>query len=156
MIKNKLKNFILVLAASVTFASPALAVVPVSAQISEESKTATCEGLGSAGSSCNQSGANNTVTDIISTAINILSLVVGVAAVIMIIIGGFKYVTSNGDSNALSSAKKTIIYTLVGLVIAAMAQGLVRFVLNRADANRAARIQECRDSLPRSEWGTCN
>jgi hypothetical protein len=56
-------------------------------------------------------------------------MVVGVIAVIMIIIGGLKYVTSGGDSSAVGSAKNTIIYALVGLVVVALAQALVKFVL---------------------------
>lgn len=67
----------------------------------------------------------------IRAAINILSIVVGVIAVIMIIIGGLKYVTSNGDSNSISSAKNTIIYALIGIVVVALAQALVRFVLDK-------------------------
>lgn len=71
------------------------------------------------------------VDDAVKAAIDILSVVVGVIAVIMIIIGGLKYVTSNGDSNQISSAKNTIIYALIGLVVVAIAQAIVRFVLNK-------------------------
>jgi hypothetical protein len=49
----------------------------------------------------------------------------------MIIIGGLKYVTSNGDSNSISSAKNTIIYALIGIVVVAIAQSVVRFVLGK-------------------------
>ena len=47
----------------------------------------------------------------------------------MIMVGGFKYITSGGDSGKISSAKATIIYALVGLVIVAMAQFIVRFAI---------------------------
>jgi hypothetical protein len=67
----------------------------------------------------------------ISAVVNILSLVVGVVAVIMVIIGGFMYVISNGDSSKLTSARNTITYALVGIVIVAFAQAFVRFVLAR-------------------------
>ncbi|MBC7707771.1 hypothetical protein H7Y63_00935 [Polaromonas sp.] len=69
------------------------------------------------------------VGNLIKVVINILSFVVGIAAVIMVIISGLKYVTSGGDSNGISSAKSTLIYALVGLAVAATAQLLVRFVL---------------------------
>jgi hypothetical protein len=69
------------------------------------------------------------INDIIHLIINLLSLLVGVIAVIMIIIGGLKYIISSGDSSNVSSAKNTIIYALVGLVIVALAQFMVRFVL---------------------------
>jgi hypothetical protein len=58
-------------------------------------------------------------------------VIVGVAAVIMIIIGGFRYITSSGDSASVNSAKNTILYAIIGLVIVALAQVIVRFVLNQ-------------------------
>lgn len=69
--------------------------------------------------------------EIIKTVINIFSLVVGIVSVIMIIFGGLKYITSGGDSNNVSSAKNTIIYAVIGLVIVALAQFIVQFVLNK-------------------------
>jgi hypothetical protein len=62
---------------------------------------------------------------------NVVAIVAGIAAVIMIIYGGLKYVTSNGDSNSISSAKHTIIYALVGLVVIALAKIIITFVISR-------------------------
>ncbi|MDB5163820.1 MAG: rane protein [Candidatus Saccharibacteria bacterium] len=76
--------------------------------------------------------AMNKINGILHSIINIFSLVVGVVSVIMIIIGGLKYITSSGDAGNVSSAQKTIIYALVGLVIVALAQVIVRFVLAKA------------------------
>jgi hypothetical protein len=76
--------------------------------------------------------ATTSVNNIIATVINIFSLVVGVVAVIMIIIGGLKYITSGGDSGNVTGAKNTILYAIIGLVVVALAQIIVRFVLNRA------------------------
>lgn len=81
--------------------------------------------------SCDVSGAEGTVNDIIATVINIFSLIVGVVSVIMIIVGGLKYITSGGDSGNVSGAKNTILYAIVGLVIVALAQVIVKFVLNK-------------------------
>lgn len=53
----------------------------------------------------------------------------GVVSVIMIIIGGLKYITSAGDSGNVSGAKNTILYAIIGLVIVALSQIIVRFVL---------------------------
>jgi hypothetical protein len=78
-----------------------------------------------------QQDAQTRVTGIIEDVINIFSLVVGVIAVIMIIIGGLKYITSGGDSGNVTSAKNTILYAIVGLIIVALAQIIVRFVLGR-------------------------
>jgi hypothetical protein len=72
------------------------------------------------------------VGTLITTVINIFSLVVGVISVIMIIIGGLKYITSGGDSANVTGAKNTILYAIIGLVVVALAQVIVRFVLERA------------------------
>jgi hypothetical protein len=75
--------------------------------------------------------ATNTINNIIATVINIFSFIVGVVSVIMIIIGGFRYITSGGDSNNVTAAKNTILYAIIGLVIVALAQIIVRFVLRQ-------------------------
>jgi hypothetical protein len=49
----------------------------------------------------------------------------------MVMIGGVKYITSNGNSEKASSAKDTIMYAVIGLVVVAIAQIIVAFVLNR-------------------------
>ncbi len=69
--------------------------------------------------------------DTVGAIVNILSIIVGIVALIMIIIGGFYYITSSGDSGKISSAKNTVIYAIVGLIIVALAQVIVRFVLNK-------------------------
>ncbi|HZP55293.1 MAG TPA: pilin [Candidatus Saccharimonadales bacterium] len=76
-------------------------------------------------------GAGDQVNTFVGRALNLLSIVVGVAAVIMIIVGGFRYVASGGKSESVSGAKNMIMYALIGLVIVALAQIIVRFVLNK-------------------------
>lgn len=76
---------------------------------------------------------SGTVEGLAKNVINILSWIVGVASVVMIVIGGLKYVTSNGDSGGIASAKNTIIYAIVGLVIAIFAQAIVQFVIGKVD-----------------------
>lgn len=83
----------------------------------------------------NSSSAAERVDEIVSQVINILSLGVGVVAVIMIILGGFRYITSGGDSGNVTSAKNTILYAVVGLVVVALAQVIVRFVIARATSD---------------------
>jgi hypothetical protein len=61
--------------------------------------------------------------------VNTLLFVMGATAVIMLLIGGLRYVTSNGDSVAITSAKNTILYAVVGMVVAFMAYALINFVL---------------------------
>jgi len=71
------------------------------------------------------------INTIITTIINVFSIIVGVVSVIMIIYGGFRYITSGGDSGNVSSAKNTIIYAVIGLVVVALAQFIVQFVLDK-------------------------
>ena len=82
-------------------------------------------------SNASVSNGGTNVNHIITTIINVFSFVVGVVAVIMIIVGGFRYITSGGDSGNVSSAKNTIIYAIIGLVVVALAQFIVQFVLQR-------------------------
>lgn len=97
-----------------------------------DSQSAVCEAIGS-GTECDENATGSaSVTSIIQTAIRILSIVVGVAAVIMIVVAGFKYIASGGDSSKIASAKNTLVYALVGLVVAVLAQVIVRFVLTQA------------------------
>lgn len=68
---------------------------------------------------------------IMTIVINILSLVAGVVAVFCIIVGGVKFVTSGGDSNGVASARRTILYAVISIIVTAASQALVRFVLNK-------------------------
>jgi len=77
--------------------------------------------------------AQKTVTNFANTIVTIISFVAGIAAVIMIIVSGLKYITSGGDSGKVSSAKNTLIYALIGVVVAVLAQLLVHFVLYRTN-----------------------
>jgi type IV secretion system pilin len=86
------------------------------------------------GGDCNTDTTSSTsqVQNIVTKGVNLFSIVVGIVAVIMIVVGGFRYITSGGDSGKITSAKTTIIYALIGLVIVALAQFIVQFVLNKA------------------------
>ena len=65
------------------------------------------------------------VTDII----NVFLFLIGALSVVMIIYGGIRYVTSAGDSGRVTSAKNTIMYAVVGLVVAILAFAIVNFVV---------------------------
>jgi hypothetical protein len=78
--------------------------------------------------SCQENG-DQSFSFIVRRIINIFSVVVGAVSVIMIIIGGFRYIISGGDSSGVSGAKNTILYAIVGLVIVLFAQVIIRFVL---------------------------
>jgi hypothetical protein len=72
------------------------------------------------------------INQLVATIVNLFSVLVGAVAVIMIIVGGFRYITSGGDSGNVSTAKNTILYAIVGLVIVALSQFIVKFVLAKA------------------------
>lgn len=61
---------------------------------------------------------------------NLLFIVIGAVAVIMIIVGGLKYITANGDQSQITGAKNTILYSVIGLILAVAAGGIVNFVLD--------------------------
>jgi len=68
---------------------------------------------------------------IILKASKIIAYITAFAAIIMIMVGGLRYITSSGDSNALKSARDTIIYSVIGLVVIVVAQALVTAVVSR-------------------------
>jgi hypothetical protein len=109
--------------------APTAAFAAVSDQLGEGVNAAAGSGSG-----CTIDGdahpPRDCVNKTIAAIVNILSSIVAVVAVIMIIIAGFRYVSSGGDSNRTANAQKTIIYAVVGLVVAATAQLIVRFVLH--------------------------
>jgi hypothetical protein len=74
---------------------------------------------------------NDKASNMIQIVINILLYVLGVIAVVMIVIGGIRYTTSNGDPSSLKTARDTIIYSVVGLVVAILAYAIVNLVVGR-------------------------
>lgn len=138
MIKNGLKYLALSLVSAVmsfmVLTSPQLAKASITSDPnngSPSSKIEACKALND-GNDCNAAGGE-TIQNVIKVVLNILSIISAIIAVIMLIIGGVKYITSQGDSNAITSAKNTIIYACVGLVVVAMSQFLVKFVLTKTN-----------------------
>lgn len=76
--------------------------------------------------------ANGQLATLVSRIIDLFSIVVGAVSVLMIIYGGFKYITSSGSDDGTKAAKNTILYALVGLVIVLIAQTIVKFVFSKA------------------------
>lgn len=92
-----------------------------------------CGANGASGqANANPSDATSNVNHTITRLINLLSVIVGVVAVIMVIVAGFRYITSGGKQESVTSAKNTLLYAVIGLVIVALAQVIVRFVLTQA------------------------
>lgn len=135
MIK-RIKN---ILVASIATLTTALVMVPAVAMAAPDINDGLCQGANlqvSSDSACDATASaeagTSAVNDIITLVINLFSIVVGVVSVIMIIVGGLKYITSGGDSGNVTGAKNTILYAIIGLVVVALAQLIVKFILGKA------------------------
>jgi hypothetical protein len=77
----------------------------------------------------NSNYVNKDLGSTTTTIINVIIGIVGFLAVIMIIIGGISYTTSAGDAGKVKKAKDTIMYGIIGLIVAILAFAIVNFVL---------------------------
>ena len=66
---------------------------------------------------------------VFKTVVNILLFIIGLISVIMLIWGGIRYTTSGGNANSVTAAKNTIMYAIIGLVIAIFAYAIVNWVV---------------------------
>ena len=107
------------------FTTAALNVSAVNAQIADGIEAARPEGA-----------EDNLFTNdgIFQTVANVLLFLVGAISVIMLIIGGLRYVISAGDQQAVTNAKNTILYAIVGIVVAFLSFAAVTFVINQLEA----------------------
>ena len=92
--------------------------------------------IGCIGANCANNGATEVageqegnLTGTVGTIINVVIFVIGFVAVAMVILGGVQYSTSSGDSAKVKKAKDTIMYGIIGLVVAILAFAIVNFVL---------------------------
>ena len=120
--KAKVLTAVMCLAMAFTVASPVS--LPVYADAKDEVKK---------GADMTNSGgsAKQDLPDVITTIINVMLFIAGALAVIMIIYGGIRYITAHGDEKQVKVAKDTIVYSVVGLIIAIVAYALVTFIFNR-------------------------
>lgn len=119
-IKQLLAGFMVIagLGASVMVAQP-VAAVNVFDQCAGNADSSVCKAQGT-----------DNAASMIQIVINILLFLVGTVSVIMIIVGGVRYTTSNGNASQVKEAKDTIIYSVVGLIVALMAYAIVNFVVS--------------------------
>jgi lysylphosphatidylglycerol synthetase-like protein (DUF2156 family) len=131
---QKLKLILLSLSTVFAFAVPVMTTATVSAAIDQNDiNGGLCSGsnggLGGQRTEGCDDQATTAANHLVEVVVNILSVIVGVVAVIMIIYAGFRYVSSGGREDAVKGAKNTILYAIIGLVIVALAQIIVHFVL---------------------------
>lgn len=92
-----------------------------------------CGAGGTGGGSTAVCGAagNDNAASMAEKIVSTLLFILGILAVIMIIVGGIRYVTSAGDASRVKAAKDTVMYSVVGLVVAILAYAIVTFVVGR-------------------------
>lgn len=121
----------LVIVASITLLAALSSFASVSAQ---DPLDPVCSGSGSSSAVCQSRTSDNPLvgpSGILTRVLQILVIATAVASVIMIMVGGLKYIVSSGDPNNVNSAKNTILYAIVGLVVVVIAQSIVSLVLRR-------------------------
>jgi len=120
---KKLQTFMLlsVVAVGALFvASPtAMAIDPLDAACQSNAQSAICK------------SRSDSLPGILKNIISTLIFLIGAISVLMIVIGGLRYVTSGGDSSGLTGAKNTILYAVIGLVVAISSFAIVNFVLGK-------------------------
>lgn len=121
----KITGFVLSLLLTLFFiSSPLYAQVDVLAP--------SCEGVSPVPPSCAEKDDNFLGEgSVLAGVARLFSVAVGIIAVIMVVIGGLRFITSSGDPAGVKAARDTLLYAAIGIVIAALAQLLVIFVLDK-------------------------
>ena len=104
---------------------------PQTAQEAEQCGACHASGVSDANCGNAPTQSTDTINNTIRNIINITTVIAGIIAVIMLIVGGVRYVTSSGNDQAVASAKKTILYAIIGLIIVAIAQVVAKFTLHQ-------------------------
>lgn len=142
MIK-KIKQLLLVTITSLSLLAPGLLVPALSGVASADIAGNLCSGStaasDSASGSCTTHGDPTTgLTTLAKTVTKWFSIIVGAVSIVMIIYGGFRYITSGGSSEKVGSAKNTLIYAIIGLVIVALAQLIVNVVITQSSSTTSS------------------
>lgn len=125
---NIIKTFIL----SIAVGLAGVLTIPAAVAATDVISGTACSGAASANPLCtSRNGAENNLRTQITNITNILMFILGTIAVIVIIIGGIMYVVSVGDPGKAKTAKDTILYAVIGLIVALAAGAIVNFVVNR-------------------------
>ncbi len=130
-----MRRILIILAMLAALIVPAAFSISASAQDPNVPLDPVCTGAAASSPVCaSKDQSENPLTGpdgIITNTVRIISFMVGVAAVFMVILGGLKYVTSNGDSNSTASAKNTILYAVIGIIVFLLSQAIVIFVISK-------------------------
>lgn len=125
---NKFKTTLLAIAMALGLVAAPLAMTAV-ADCTADSSAADCLSTG-AGNANTPNAKTDSLPSLLKTIVNLLLYLLGAIAVIVIVIGGIRYTTSNGEAANTKAAKDMILYAVVGLVVAIMAYAIVNFVIS--------------------------
>lgn len=125
MIKSLFKKHYIIAAAILTFT---FCFVGVNSAMALDLNQGACK---KSSNSAPCKASNDSVGAILKNVINVMLYLAGAIAVLVIVVGGIRYITSDGDPGSANKAKNTIIYALVGLVVAVMSYSIVNFVIER-------------------------
>jgi hypothetical protein len=127
---NIKKNFLTLLAVPARALSVSAVVPSLAGAVSIQDGANSAQGDGQ--SAClfgSEPGCDAGQTPIFKTITNVLLFIIGAVSVIMLILGGIRYTVSQGDSSAITGAKNTILYSIIGIVVAILAFAAVNFVI---------------------------
>lgn len=126
------------LAAGATVFTLALSIVmPATSVQAADLFDKACSGAAADSAVCQSKDEGATREDAagrVQGVVNLMLYILGILAVIMIVIGGFRYVVSAGDEGGIKQGKNTIIYAVIGLIVAILAYAIVNFVVFRFQA----------------------
>ena len=127
-IREKIKMVVMGLATVATLGT-AVAIAPTVGAESEYS------GITQYTSGTSVAGGDDDLMTRLQVIINVALGVIGFVAVGVIILGGVQYTTSTGDAAKVAKAKNTILYGIIGLIIALLAFAIVNFILTNIFTN---------------------
>ncbi|MDB5184875.1 MAG: rane protein of unknown function [Candidatus Saccharibacteria bacterium] len=131
-----MKRLLLIFTALVTLLTPSLAVAGSASAVGlfgDVCKNAPADNRPDVCTDTQSQDVNgeNPIIHIISIALNVISIIAGIMAVIGLIVAGLRFVTANGDPSGAKSARETVVYSLVGIIVIVVSQSIIGFVLNR-------------------------
>lgn len=129
IITNSLKGLLLVPALAFVLGFAAVPLAQPAAAFDQTIGDGAGSARGEGQSDCLFDGSDCTDAPIFQTITNVLLFIVGAISVIMLIIGGIRYTLSGGDSTAVTSAKNTILYAVIGIIVSLLAFAVVNFVI---------------------------
>jgi len=116
----------------VIFAAFIAMLFPLTAMADDSALFSACNSQTQSSPVCHSQGTKtNPVNHIIKVATDIVALVTGLVAVIIIIVGGLTMVTSAGNAEAVANSRKRITYAIVGLAIVSLAWVIISFTIDR-------------------------